>query len=257
MNLIQTVILGIVEGITEFLPISSTGHLILTARILELEQTEFMKSFQIAIQLGAILSIVFLYWKSFFVEREVLKRVILAFIPTGILGFIFYKAFNQYLMQDTVVLWALFFGGIFLIIFEIFYKEKEKAKENIAEISYFQALLIGVFQSFAMISGVSRAAATIIGGLSLGLKRKTIVEFSFLLAVPTILAATLFDLSKNAPDFSFSQIKLLILGFVISFFVAALSVKFLLYFIKKHTFFSFGVYRIILAILFWFLILRV
>jgi undecaprenyl-diphosphatase len=257
MNLIQTIILGIVEGVTEFLPISSTGHLILAARLLNLQQTDFLKSFEIAIQLGAILSIIFLYWKSFLVERKVLKKVIIAFIPTGILGFIFYKIFKQYLMQDSVVLWALFVGGIFLIIFELIYREKKNAKENISEISYKQAFLIGIFQSFAMISGVSRAAATIIGGLTLGLKRKTIVEFSFLLAVPTILAATIFDLSKNASDFSFSQLHFLIVGFIISFFVAALSVKFLLYFIKKYTFISFGAYRIILALLFWFLILKI
>jgi len=257
MNLFQAIILGIVEGITEFLPISSTGHLILASRILQLQQTDFLKSFEIAIQLGAILSIVFLYWKSFLIERKVLKKVIAAFIPTGILGFIFYKTFKNFLMQDSVVLWALFLGGIFLIVFEFLYKEKKEAKESIAEISYFQALLIGVFQSFAMIAGVSRAAATIIGGLSLGLKRKAIVEFSFLLAVPTMLSATVFDLSKSAGDFSFSQLHFLIAGFITSFFIAALSVKFLLYFIKKHTFVSFGVYRIILALLFWFLILKI
>ena len=256
MNLFQAIILGIVEGVTEFLPISSTGHLILTSRILELKQTEFLKSFEIAIQLGAILSIVFLYWKSFLIEQKVLKKVIVAFIPTGVIGFVFYKIFKNFLMQDTIVLWALFLGGIFLIVFEFLYKEKKEAKESMAEISYFQSFLIGIFQSFAMIAGVSRAAATIIGGLSLGLKRKTIVEFSFLLAVPTMLAATLFDLSKNASDFSFSQLHFLIAGFITSFFVAALSVKFLLYFIKKHTFISFGFYRIILALLFWFLILK-
>jgi undecaprenyl-diphosphatase len=257
MNLIQVIILGIVEGVTEFLPISSTGHLILASRILGLEQTDFLKSFEIAIQLGAILSVVFLYWKSFLLESKVLKKVIAAFIPTGILGFIFYKTFKKFLMQDSVVLWALFLGGIFLIVFEFLYKEKKEAKEDLTEISYFQCFLIGIFQSFAMISGVSRAAATIIGGLTLGLKRKTIVEFSFLLAVPTMISATVFDLSKSASAFSFSQLHFLIAGFVISFFVAALSVKFLLYFIKKHTFISFGAYRIILALLFWFLILKV
>ena len=255
MDFVQSVILGIVEGITEFLPISSTGHLILTSYLLGLKQTDFLKSFEIAIQLGAILSIVFLYWKSLFLKWAVIKRVIIAFIPTAILGVIFYSIFKDYLLNKTIVLWALFLGGIFLIIFELFHKEKERGIGEISDMPPMKAFYIGIFQAIAIIPGVSRAAATIVGGLFLGLRRKTIVEFSFLLAVPTMLSATAFDLFKSANEFSFDQIEFLIVGFITSFIVAIVSVKFLLYFIRSHSFISFGIYRIALTIFFWLIIL--
>ncbi len=247
--------MGIIEGFTEFLPISSTGHLILTSSILNLKQTDFLKSFEIAIQLGAVLSIVFLYWKSFLAERETLKRVLVAFLPTAIGGIVFYKIFKNVLLENSnIVLWALFSGGIFLIIFELLYREKENSIERISELPYSKSFFIGAFQIIAMIPGLSRAAATIIGGLALGLKRKTIVEFSFLLAVPTMLGAVVFDLIQNAGKFSFEQINFLAVGFIISFITAILSVKLLLRFIKNHNFVIFGFYRIILAFLFWLII---
>ena len=149
-------------------------------------------------------------------------------------------------------MWSLLLGGIFLIVFELIHHEKKEATEDLARISYRQACLIGLFQSVAMVPGVSRAAATIIGGLILGLKRKTIVEFSFLLAVPTMLAATALDLIKNAWTFSLDQTLFLVVGFITSFAVAILSIKFLLYYIKKHNFIFFGVYRIVVALLFLF-----
>jgi len=255
MSLLDSVILGIIEGFTEFLPISSTGHLILTSSILNLKQTDFLKSFEIAIQLGAVLSIVFLYWKSFLAERETLKRVLVAFLPTAIGGIVFYKIFKNVLLENSnIVLWALFSGGIFLIIFELLYREKENSIERISELPYSKSFFIGAFQIIAMIPGLSRAAATIIGGLALGLKRKTIVEFSFLLAVPTMLGAVVFDLIQNAGKFSFEQINFLAVGFIISFITAILSVKLLLRFIKNHNFVIFGFYRIILAFLFWLII---
>jgi len=255
MNFFQAIIFGIVEGVTEFLPISSTGHLILTSELLKLPATEFLKSFEIAIQLGAILAVVVLYWKSFFVESEVLKKVIVAFLPTAILGIIFYKLIKQFLLgNEQVVLWSLFIGGFILIIFEIFHKEKAGATEDLSKISYRQAVAIGFFQSVAMIPGVSRAAATIIGGLTLGLRRKTIVEFSFLLAVPTMAAATGLDLFKNANAFSADQFGILAVGFIFSFLTALGAIKFLLHFIKNNSFISFGIYRVALAALFWFLI---
>ena len=250
MNFVQTIVLGIVEGITEFLPISSTAHLILASDILRLAQTEFMKSFEIIIQLGAILAVVFLYWRTLW-KLETIKKLVVAFIPTGILGLIFYKIVKVYLLGNVeVVLWSLFLGGLFLIIFERWHKEGEEAMENISEISYKKCLLIGLFQSVAMIPGVSRSAATIIGGLLLGLKRKTIVEFSFLLAIPTMLAATGFDLFRNAGNFSLDEAHLLLVGFVTSFFMAIVGIKFLLTYIQKRSFAAFGIYRIILVGLF-------
>ncbi|MEI6154272.1 MAG: undecaprenyl-diphosphatase UppP, partial [Deltaproteobacteria bacterium] len=244
MNLLQALIFGIVECITEFLPISSTGHLMLTARVLGLSQTEFLKTFEIVIQFGAILSIIVLYWKTLLVNFEVLKRVILAFIPTAVLGLLFYKIIKHYLMASSqVVLWSMFIGGICLIVFELIHREKDDALEDIGAIPYRTAILIGIFQFIAMIPGVSRSAATIVGGLVLGLRRKTIVEFSFLLAVPTILAATALYLMKNASQFSAAQLNFLSVGFILSFVFAMLSVKFLLNFIKHHSFISFGIYR--------------
>ncbi len=252
MSYTDALILGIVEGITEFLPISSTGHLMLAAHLLKLSQTEFLKSFEISIQLGAILSVVVLYARKFLLDMEVIKRILAAFIPTAILGLILYKIVkNVFLNSTSIVLWALLIGGILLIIFEKIHKEDEKAIEDIKTIPYSKAFLIGAFQSIAMVPGVSRAAATILGGLLLGLKRKTIVEFSFLLAVPTMLAATALDLYKNIDSFSSAQIDVLLIGAGVSFIVALLSIKFLLYFIKNHNFIGFGVYRILAALLFW------
>jgi len=214
-----------------------------------LEHTEFLKSFEIAIQVGAISSVVFLYWRLLLVDFEVIKRVIVAFIPTGVLGLTLYRVVKSYLLGSTaVVLWSLFLGGLFLIAFEYWHREKDDASGEIRQMSYKTALIIGLFQSIAMVPGVSRSASTIIGGLILGLKRKTIVEFSFLLAVPTMLAATVYDLMKSAPEMTLSQVDSLIAGFVTAFIVALLSIKFLLRFIQTHTFIPFGVYRIILVV---------
>ena len=258
MDFLHAIIFGLVEGITEFLPISSTGHLMLTAWVLGLPQTEFLKTFEIAIQLGAILSVVLLYWRSLLVDMEIAKRVITAFLPTAVLGLLFYKIIKRYLLASThVVLWSMFLGGICLIIFEMVHRHRDEPVDDLADIPYPTALLIGLFQSISMIPGVSRAAATIVGGLLLGLKRKTIVEFSFLLAVPTMLAATCLDLYKNATSFSAEQLGFLLVGFAVSFISALAGVKFLLNFIKHHTFITFGIYRVGVAVIFWgFLLIR-
>lgn len=256
MTYLHALILGIIEGVSEFLPISSTGHLILTSSLLHLKQTDFQKSFEIAIQLGAILSVVVLYWRVLLINLEILKRVIMAFIPTAILGLIFYKIIKRVLLgSNMVVLCSLLIGGIFLVLFELWHREKEGASEELSHISYSKSFIIGLCQSVAMIPGVSRSAATIIGGLILGIKRKTIVEFSFLLAVPTMAAATGLDLMKSGAHFSTEEFYLLLTGFVSSFIVALLSIKWLTHFIKNHTFISFGIYRILIFLFFWFVIL--
>ncbi len=255
MDLMTAAILGIVEGISEFLPISSTGHLILTSHLLGLKHTDFLKSFEIAIQVGAIASVVVLYWRSLLIDFNIMKKVVVAFIPTGIMGLTLYKMIKQFLLgSSTIVLWSLFLGGVFLIVFEMWHREKEDAVADVSDISFRQALIIGCFQSIAMIPGVSRSAATIVGGLLLGLKRKVIVEFSFLLAVPTMLAATAYDLLKNGSQFSLDQAQFLAVGLITSFVVALLSIKFLLRYIQTHTFIAFGVYRIVLVLV-WVLIL--
>ena len=252
MNFIQALILGVVEGVSEFLPISSTGHLILTSDILGLDPTEFLKSFEISIQFGAILSVVVLYWRLLLRKWEIWKRLAVAFAPTAVLGLIFYKLIKHYLLGNSyVVVWALFIGGVALIAFELWHKEKDDHTDDMEKIPYKKAFLIGLFQSIAMIPGVSRSAATILGGLSVGLKRKTIVEFSFLLAVPTMLAATVLDLFKSAHSFTSSEIDSMAIGFISAFIVAGLSIKFLLKYIQRHSFIAFGVYRIIAALIFW------
>ena len=256
MDFITALILGIVQGISEFLPISSTGHLILASHLMGLKHTEFLKSFEIAIQAGTILSVVALYWRSLMVDFEVIKRLAVAFLPTGLLGLTLYRLIKGYLLgSETVVLCSLLIGGILIIAFERWYREGENATGEIRAMSYKNALIVGLFQSVAMIPGVSRSAATILGGLLLGLKRKTIVEFTFLLAVPTMLAATGYDLIKSGSQFSLDQVQYLLIGFVTAFVVALLSIKFLLRFIKTHTFIPFGIYRIVLVIV-WVLLLK-
>ncbi|MDD5050858.1 MAG: undecaprenyl-diphosphate phosphatase [Candidatus Pacebacteria bacterium] len=258
MTIIHAIILGIVEGITEFLPISSTGHMILAGNLLHIPQTEFLKTFEIFIQLGAILAVVVLFWKRLTTSIESWKRIIIGFIPTGIIGLALYKVVKTYLLgNSTVVLWSLLLGGIAILVFELWYKRQEGERiENIESISYKKSALVGLAQAVAIVPGVSRSAATIVGGLLLGIKRETIVEFSFLLAIPTMLAASGLDLLKSASSIQANQIYLLAIGFVVSFVVALGSIKFLLNFVKKHTFIPFAIYRIAVAILFWILIVR-
>ena len=257
MTPLDAAILGIVEGIAEFLPISSTGHLVLASTLLGIANSDFTKSFEIVIQLGAILAVIVLYFRSFF-DIELLKRIVVAFIPTGIIGLALYKVVKTYLLgNQAIVLWSLALGGIALIAFEYWYREAPKATENVRAISYRQAVLIGLFQSLAIIPGVSRSAASIVGGLLVGIKRATIVEFSFLLAVPTMVAATGLDLVKNASLFSSgANVLSLVIGFVISFVVALISIKWLLGFVRSHSFISFGIYRIVVAVLFFLIIAR-
>lgn len=256
MSIIESIIFGLVEGFTEFLPISSTGHLILTGQFLGLSQNEYLKSFEIIIQLGAILAVVSLYWKSF-LNIENVKKILFAFIPTGVVGLIVYKFVKLYLLGNiTIVVWSLLLGGIALILFEYFKKEETgDIEEGFQCVSYKQSFFIGLFQSIAIIPGISRSASTILGGLFLGLRRKTATEFSFILAVPTMLSATLLDLYKNASSFSVNEVSTLTIGFLVSFLIALLSIKFLLSYIKKHNFMIFGVYRILLALAFLFFVI--
>ncbi len=255
MTFFDAVILGVVEGLTEFLPVSSTGHLILTGELLGLPSTEFLKSFDIAIQLGAICAVIASYVRSFF-DIEIVKRIAVGFIPTGVIGFLAYPFIKDYLFESPqLVLAALALGGVALILFELWHREDESASPSIAEISYKQAFAVGLFQSMAMVPGVSRSAATILGGLLVGIKRTTIVEYSFLLAVPTMATATGYDMLKSSSSFVRDDFGMLAVGFITSFIVAALAIRFLLAYIRTHTFISFGVYRILIAALFFFVVL--
>jgi undecaprenyl-diphosphatase len=257
MTIIHSIILGIVEGVTEFLPISSTGHLIITSRLLNIANSDFLKSFEIIIQLGAILAVVALYFKSF-LNISKLKKIIIGSIPTAIIGFALYGFVKNHLLGSvSVVLWSLFLGGIIIVLFEYFYHNNDLQKEEgIEKITYKQSFFIGVFQSLAIIPGVSRSAATILGGLFLNISRYTIVEFSFLLAVPAMIGASGLDIYKNYSVIFNSNIIFLIVGFVTSFIVAILSIKLLLKFIKKNNFTPFGIYRVIIAVIFFFILLN-
>lgn len=249
MTLLDSILLGIVEGLTEFLPISSTGHLVIASDILNIPASDFLSSFIIAIQLGAIASVVAVYWRTLFFDWKTLQRVIVAFIPTALVGFVLYKLLKDVLIDNlALIAWMLILGGIVLVFFERYHKEG-----SVSEISYMHSFLIGCIQSLAIVPGVSRAGATVIGGLSLGLTREKIVEFSFLLAIPTMLAATGYDLLKSGSSFGGGEWELLAAGFAVAFVSAFIAVKWLIRYVQTHSFAVFGWYRIALgaALLIW------
>ncbi|HBA36357.1 TPA: undecaprenyl-diphosphatase [Candidatus Falkowbacteria bacterium] len=271
MTVFHGLILGLIEGLSEFLPISSTAHLILAGEWLRLPSSEFFKTFTISIQLGAILAVVVLYWKKIWHSWELFGKIGAAFLPTALIGLIFYKIVKNYLLDNNyVIAGSLFVGGLVLIIFEKYYSRKQTAEILSAEeennekekedkgrglemnVSYKQAAGIGFFQALAIIPGVSRSAATIIGGLALGIGRKNIVEFSFLLAIPTMIAATGLDLYKSRATLGLlvgQDLTVWAIGFVMSFITAIISIRFFLNFIQKHNFTFFGWYRMALALI--------
>lgn len=250
MTHIHAIILGIVEGITEFLPISSTAHLDITRNFLNIDATAFVKSFEIIIQLGAIMAVVILYWKKVFSSWKIVRNIIIAFIPTGIIGFILYKIIKSVLIGNTILAASmLVLGGIVIVIFE---KRSTNNNNNtdttIDKMSYKQLVLLGTAQALAVIPGVSRSGAVIIAGRSMKLNAPLITEFSFLLAVPTMLLATVYDIYKSGGAFASSDWTALSIGFVVSFIVALFVVKWLINYVKTHSFKAFGWYRIIFGI---------
>ncbi len=251
MTLLHAILLGIVEGLTEFLPVSSTAHLMLTSELLRLPATESLKTFEIAIQFGAILAVVWLHWKKLLTSPAVWARVGAAFIPTAIIGFLLHDTVkNVFLESIPTVLWSLSLGGIVLIAFSSLFREKQSDTQEVEAISIKTAMLIGIAQALAIVPGVSRAAATIVGGQLLGISRKTIVEFSFLLAVPTIGAAAGYDLLQSADALSTADILPLLTGAFVSFVVAALTIRWFLKTVKRTPLSVFGIERIAVALLF-------
>jgi len=249
VNIVEAIVLGIVEGLSEFIPISSTGHLILASALMKLSQTEAHKVFEVTIQLGAILAVVFIYWKRLFSHSKLFAKLGVAFLPTGILGFLLYNLVKS-LFQPSLVSYMLIAGGIAFIVIERFVRQRPENGADIQDITYRQAFIIGLIQSLSMIPGVSRSGATIMGGLVLGIGRKNAAEFSFLLALPTMLAATVYDIFKNYGSFVFDDWWNILIGFTTSFIFAVLGIKALLRFISNHTFVPFGIYRIIVGIVF-------
>ncbi len=256
MSILDVVILGIVEGITEFLPISSTGHLVLTTDLLHISETDFVKTFIIVIQLGAILAAAVLYWRRLLLDPRTLAITIVAFIPTGIIGFVLYKIIKGFLGDPAIVVWSLLVGGILLLIIEWRLRGREPRIHDVRDISYSQAAVIGTCQALSMIPGVSRSAATIMTGLLLGVDRRAIVEFSFILAIPTMIVASAYEIYKSHGQMTLAQVDALAIGFAVAFVLAILAIKFLLRFVQTHTFNAFGIYRIIAAIAFWLIVLR-
>jgi undecaprenyl-diphosphatase len=257
MNIFHAIILGIVEGITEFLPISSTGHMILVSTLLRIPQTEFTKTFEIVIQLGAIMAVAYVYIQTILTKRNLWPKLISAFIPTGIIGFIVYKFAKQYLLGNPMVtVFALGIGGIAFYVIEVLLKKRSTDKTTLETITIPQAVIIGVGQSISIIPGVSRSAASIFTGMMTGLSRKTAVEFSFLLAIPTMVAASTLDIIKSKPFIDGMQIAPIAFGIIAAFITATITVKLFLKYVQNHTFVPFAIYRISLALVFWYFILR-
>jgi len=250
MDIVQAIILAIIEGVTEFLPISSTGHMILASSIMKIHDDAFVKTFEISIQLGAILAIVMLYYKRFIQGVNIYLKLGVAFIPTAIVGFLAYKTIKTYLFNPLGVSLALVIGGVILIIIDKWVVARKSQYTELEDISYKHAFFIGLAQCVSMIPGVSRAAATIIGGVANGLSKKQATEFSFLLAVPTMCAATGYDLLKTEAAFSAHGLMLIAVGFVVAFIFAWLAVKVFLKFVENHGFKAFGYYRIVIGVIF-------
>ncbi len=255
MNIIDVIILGIIEGITEFLPVSSTGHMILAAEAMGLEDTEFLKTFEIVIQLGAILAIVLLYAPRFLKDFKIYTKLIIAFIPTGVIGLLAYSTIKEYLFSSLVVAISLIVGGIVLIVLDNMIEKRKSRYEDVHDIPNMNAMAIGFFQCLAMIPGTSRSAATIVGGLLNGFDKKQAAEFSFLLAVPTMIAASGYDLLKSYETINQDNLISLSIGFVVAFIAAWFAVRLFVKAIEKYGFRYFGYYRILIGVLFLLLML--
>jgi undecaprenyl-diphosphatase len=250
MSIIEGIILAIVEGLTEFLPVSSTGHMIIASSLMGIADQSFTKTFTVAIQLGAIFSVVVLYWKRFFQTVDFYYKLFVAFLPAAIIGFLLNDYIDQLLERVEVVAIMLITGGIIFLFIDKLFKKSEEAGSQ--EVSYPSALKIGFFQTIAMIPGVSRSAATIIGGLTQKLTKKTAAEFSFFLAVPTMAAATgykLLKFYKEGNGFDQNEISVLLIGNVVAFIVALFAIKSFITFLTKHGFKLFGYYRIIVGVI--------
>lgn len=248
MSIFEVVILAFVEGLTEFIPVSSTGHLILVSHFLKIEPTDFTKAFDVIIQFGAVFAVVYLYHKKLRWDLEFYKKLLIAFLPAAIIGFLFKNKIDILLESTTVVAWSLIIGGALMIAIDSLIKGK-----NSDDPSLKNSLLIGFFQCLAMIPGVSRSASTIIGGQVVGLTREKAAEFSFLLAIPTLGAATAYKLWKIRSIIQSDQLLHLSLGVFLSFVFSLIAIKFFISFVNKYGFRAFGIYRILVGALVLFL----
>ncbi len=256
MNILNAFFLGIIEGVTEFLPISSTAHLIISSKLLGIQSTEFQKFFEVFIQSGAILAVVFVYWRIILKNKNLMVNIVLSFIPTAVVGLLLHKVIkNVFFESFTLIAVSLLVIGLFFIVYEFLLKKKiVKADKKIIQMTILQALLIGTGQSLAVIPGVSRAGAVILTMMVMGFNREESALYSFVLAVPTLFAASAFDFIKTDPQliFSGSNPLFLLVGLTTSFFSALLAIKWFIKFLQKNSLSYFGVYRIALAIFTYF-----
>jgi undecaprenyl-diphosphatase len=249
MTLYEAVILGIVEGITEFLPVSSTAHIALTSQIMGLAQNDFMNSFNIIIQIAPIFSVMIIYYHTLFQSLEIWKKLIASFIPTGAIGFLFHNQIEEMFSSNSIVLWMIA-TGIFFLIIEFLYSKRDHTTHELEHVSYKQAIVVGFIQALSLIPGVSRSGITILGGMLLGMKRETAMSFSFLLAIPTMTAASGYTLLKEYDYLSFDNIFLIFVGFIVSFIVGWAAVKSFLALVSKYNFTPFGIYLIASGVIF-------
>ncbi len=248
MDIFQAIIIGIIEGFTEFLPISSTGHMIIASEFFGLQDSELIKAYEVIIQFAAILAVMIIYRDKISISNiELWKKLFLAFIPLAIVGYIF-KDNIKALFSIEIVAIMFIVGGVIFLIVEKFYKEDESHTTNVEDVSYTQALWVGIAQIFSLIPGTSRAGATIIGGMLTGMDRKSSAEFSFLLAIPVMGAVTAYDLLKHYEKFANANWVAFIVGFVVAFIVAYITIKLFLAFLQRFTFVAFGIYRIVLGV---------
>ena len=246
LDLYSAFILGVVEGITEFLPVSSTAHLILTSEFLQLKENNFLTSFNIIIQVAPIFSVIYIYWERIIFSKQLWFKLAVSFFPTGVVGFLFHKQIEELFSTSSAIIFMILTGIIF-ILFEIFNKNIFTVKNEL-EISYKTAFLIGCFQSLALIPGISRSGSTILGGMVLGLNRETSIRFSFLLAIPTTLIASGYQIIKTEM-MDFSNLEILIVGSITSFLFAIIAIKTFLKIVEKYRFIPFGIYLIVLGLL--------
>jgi undecaprenyl-diphosphatase len=249
MDIIQAIIIGIVEGFTEFLPISSTGHMIVVNDFLGIKQSELIVAYEIIIQFAAILAVMIAYKEKLtFKEFNLWKNVFVAFLPLLIVGYLFKDEIKS-LFSVEIVAWMFIIGGIIFLIVEKFYKEDETHTLTLDDVTLIQSFWIGIAQLFSFIPGTSRAGATIIGGMLLKLDRKTSAEFSFLLAIPVVGAVSAYDLLKHYESFALVDWMPFLVGFVVAFIVAFVTIRLFLVFLQRFTFVVFGWYRIVLGVL--------
>lgn len=248
MDILQAIIIGVIEGFTEFLPISSTGHMIVASEFLGVSQNALTKAYEVIIQFAAILAVMLIYKDKLSIKKiDLWQKLFVAFLPLAIIGYIF-KDEIKTLFTVEIVAWMFIAGGLVFLVVEHFYEEKEFHVNDVEKASYKQALWIGIAQIFSLIPGTSRAGATIIGGLLAGLDRKTSAEFSFLLAVPVMAAVSGYDLLKHYQDFAEANWGAFLAGFVTAFIVAYVTIKLFLAFLQRFTFVAFGLYRILFGI---------